>query len=108
MSIAMTRVATQTASTWRIQTDPVSGRRGESALYLSDLRCTPLDPVDPETRARLVLDTPHELRVTYVVGTHDIKKGDVLVVDRLEYPIAVVADWSDRNPFMMLVVERLD
>jgi len=36
-------------------------KKGEPTAHLSGLLCTPLDPVDPETRRRLALETPHEL-----------------------------------------------
>lgn len=48
----------------------VGGKRGEPETYLVGLKCTPLDPVDPETRQRMALDTPHEVLQTFVQGTY--------------------------------------
>lgn len=53
------RMATVTAGTKRT-------KKNEPTTNLSNLKCTPLDPVDPELRKRLVLDTPHELLQTFV------------------------------------------
>ena len=43
-----------------------SGKRGVPAEKLTGLTCTPLDPVMPEVRQRLALNTPHELLETFV------------------------------------------
>ena len=42
------------------------GKRGAAEIHLAGLKCTPFDPVDPETRQRLALDTPHTLLQTFV------------------------------------------
>lgn len=42
------------------------GKRDVPADNLSGLSCTPLDPVDPELRATLNLDTQHELLQTFL------------------------------------------
>lgn len=39
---------------------------GQIAVNLSDLRCTPLDPVSPEIQKRVALDTPMELLQTFL------------------------------------------
>lgn len=62
------RQATVSASTKRSPA-VVSGKRGTPATNLTNLYCTPLDPVDPETARRLVLDTPHELKQTFLDST---------------------------------------
>jgi len=92
MSASFSRLATETASTKR---NPAiaSGKRGSPATYLTGLRCTPLDPVDPEMRNRLNLDTPYELLQTFVVGAQDILEGDVLTLNGVDYPIRAVAEW---------------
>ena len=93
MSQALRRLATLTASTKRTPALS-SGKRGAPVAYLSGLLCTPLDPVDPETRQRLQLDTPHELKQTFVRGMVDIVEGDLLVVAAVEYPVRAVAEWA--------------
>lgn len=42
------------------------GKRGPASTYLTGLYCTPIDPVDPEARRRLAIDTPYELKQTFV------------------------------------------
>lgn len=63
----MSRMATVTASTKR---NPalVSGKRGTPATNLRCIKCTPLDPVNPELSNRPELETPQELLETYVDG----------------------------------------
>lgn len=53
------RMANVTANTKRV-------KKGSPVTILSGIKCTPLDPVDPELRRRLALDTPHELLQTFI------------------------------------------
>jgi hypothetical protein len=98
-----------TASTKR---PPVisSGKRGAAATNISSLRCTPLDPVDPEIRQRLILNTPNELLQTYTEGGLDIVEGDILTVSSVDYPIRAVGEWYwpvDGTNTCYLVLEDL-
>ena len=63
------------------------------ATNLVELKCTPLTPVNAETINRLSLKTPHTVSETFFQGNPDIKKGDLLVVDSVEYPIKAVEQW---------------
>ncbi len=58
-SVGFKRMANVTASTKRT-------KKGEPTTLLTGLKCTPLDPVDPELRRRLALETPHELLQTFL------------------------------------------
>lgn len=101
------RGATVTASTKR---SPAAsgGKRGTPTTFIASLRCAPLDPVDPETRQRLAINTPHELLQTFVDAGLDIQEGDILVVDSEEYPIPSAAQWSWRgSEFVHLIIEEL-
>ena len=86
------KLATVTASTKRPPTIS-GGKRGSPVTNVSSLSCWPLDPVDPELRQRLGLDTPHELLQTFVDNGVDIVEGDLLVVGSTEYPVRAVGDW---------------
>lgn len=103
------RMATVTASTKR--SPAVSGgKRGAPATNIASLSCTPLDPVDPDLRQRLALETPHELLQTFVAGGLDIREGDVLVVGSQEYPIKACGDWwyrPEEADYVRLIVEDL-
>jgi len=92
-SPSFTRLATVTASTKRSPA-LADGKRGAPTTNLPSLSCTPLDPVDPELRQRLQLDTPHELLQTFIDGSLDVHEGDILVVVNIEYPIRACADWT--------------
>jgi len=103
------RAANVTASTKR-PPDISGGKRGTPATNIESLSCTPLDPINPELRQRLGLDTPHELLQTFVDTALDIKEGDILVVSSVDYPIRAVGDWAttaSMPAYKWLVVEDL-
>lgn len=101
----MRRLLTVTASTKRTPI-MVSGVRGVPVLLLEDIRCTPLDPIDPEVRQSLMLESPHELLQTFIDGSLDVREGDILVVDNREYPIRACGDWTWRgSKFFQLFIE---
>lgn len=103
---AITRFLTVTAATKRA---PVlaSGKRGAPAVQVASLKCTPLDPVDPELRQRLALDTPHEVLQTFTQETN-IFEGDLLTVAGVDYPIRSCAEWTwQGTTFRHLVLENL-
>jgi hypothetical protein len=103
----MDRFLTVTASTKRAPAIS-GGKRGTPTTKISSLLCTPLDPVDPELRQRLALNTPHELLQTFVKGALDILEGDILVVGANEYPIRSCAEWTwESSRFLRLVLEDL-
>jgi len=78
------------------------------AAYLYDLKCLPLAPVDAETRKRLDLNTPHMVFETFIQGDPDIKKGDLLVIDSVDYPVRSAAPWQIYGDTRVhLVVEDL-
>lgn len=108
-SLTMRRIASVSASTKRAV---VSGqKRAAATTHLTGLSITPLQPVDPELRATLDLNTPHELLKTTINDAPDIVPGDVLVVGSAEYPIRSVAEWpgvsSGAGAHLELIVEDL-
>jgi len=111
-TLSFTVLASVTASTKRFASVGAStGLRSAATTSIASLKCTPLDPVDPETKQRLGLDTPHTLLQCYVDAGLDIRAGDILVVDSVEYPIKVCGTWTWRltgSNFKALVVEDLD
>jgi hypothetical protein len=103
---SFTRMMTVTASTKRSPTVS-SGKRGTMATRVSSLACTPLDPVDPDIRQRLALETPCELLQVFTAET-DIVEGDVLTIGSTDYPIRSVAEWTWKDTsFLHLVLEDL-
>jgi hypothetical protein len=106
MSASFQKLASLTASTKRATMS--SGKRAAPTQHLTGLKVHPLDPVDPELRQRLALDTPHELLQTFVEGNPDIVEGDVLTVAGEDYPIRSVADWTfGADVYRHLVIENL-
>jgi hypothetical protein len=59
------RIATVTAST-KQKDAVVTGQRGAPVAHVASLKCTPLDPVDAETRARTVTQQGVRLLQTFV------------------------------------------
>ncbi len=106
-SIGFTRRMTVSASTKR-EPAVVDGIIGDPVENVASMVCTPLDPVDPELRKRLALDTPHELLQTFTEET-DIVEGDILVVSAVEYPVKSVANWTEfrGDTFLHLIIEEL-
>ena len=101
--------ATVTASTKRSPAIS-SGKVGAAVANLTSLRCTPLDPVDPELRQRLTLNTPHEILQCYTEGGLDIVEGDILTVSSTDYPIRAVGEWYwpiDGTDTTYLILEDL-
>ena len=74
------------------------------AAYLYDLPCLPLAPVDSATQQRLDLKTPHVIYETYFQGEPDVKKGDVLVIDDVEFPVKQVVRWPWLNDVRLHVI----
>lgn len=106
MSASFQKLATVTASTKRATLS--GGKRGTPTQHLTNLKVFPLDPVDPELRQRLELDTPHELLQTFVEGAPDIVEGDVLTAGSEDYPIRSVADWTfGSDTYLRLILENL-
>ena len=81
-------IATVTASTKR-----ASSLTSGPVAYLTNLKCIPRAPVDTTTRQRPDLQTPHMLFETFFQDDPDIKKGDLLVIDSVEYPVKNVEPW---------------
>ena len=108
MSNGFSKLATVTASTKRAAFDSGEGKKTAPAANVASLSCTPLDPVDPELRERLALDTPHELLQTFVDAGIDIEEGDIFTVSSVDYPVRSVADWTwGTSDFKHLVLEDL-
>ena len=102
-------MATVTASTKRPPAI-ASGKRGVPATNIASLKCFPLDPISPELRQTLALNTPHELLQSYVEGGLDIVEGDILVVGTNSYRIRAVGQWywpMDAADTSYLVLEEL-
>lgn len=66
----------------------VSGGKSTDAVsHLSEVRCTPLVPLNNEVALRNGIDAPGSSKVTYIDSDLDVRAGDVCVVDGKHYPI---------------------
>jgi hypothetical protein len=88
-----------------------SGKRGTPTTQEAGFVCTPLDPIGPEVRQRLMLESPNVILETFVEnadGSLDIVVGDILVVGSTEYPIKACEDWEWRGTtYRHLFMEKL-
>lgn len=91
-STSFATLATVTASTKRAT---MSGsKRGSPTTNLASISILPLMPVgDGDIREQLGTSAPFELLQTAVDGDADIREGDILVVDSVEYDVRGVGDW---------------
>lgn len=55
--------------------------------HLYGLKCTPLAPVDAETRQRLMINTPNRTWEVHLQDNPDVKQGDKAQIAGAEYPI---------------------
>lgn len=106
-SSSFNRLATLTASTKRPPATS-GGKVAVPATNLSSLSCTPLDPVDTELRERFGLDTSITVKQSFADGGLDIKAGDILVVNSIEYPIKALGEWEWRgSTYYHMILEVL-
>ena len=103
---AIDKMLTKKASTQRAPAASASLHVGAPAAYLTGLRCMPLDPNTPDSMRELVTEIPFRALFTLVDGPHDIREGDRLVVDSIEYPIHQVQrfDWRG-SEYRLLMLE---
>jgi hypothetical protein len=74
------RQATLPAYTKRTATTS-GGKRGNPEIHIAGLRATPLDPVDAELKQRLGLETPHQVRQTFLALEGDCAFYHLVVED---------------------------
>lgn len=96
MSSSFARMATVTASTKRMGAVSSGGLTGDLETQVASLKCTPLDPVSPETAQRAGIGAFTELLQTMCEGGFDILEGDVFYVDGKSYKVRAVGQWGWR------------
>lgn len=112
MSRALYRLMSKTLSS----TEPPAlsgGKRGSQTANLANVRCLPPDPVSSfnEIAQRLGLSSPIELYQT-VVYSCDIKSGDAVTIDALNYVVRGVGPYvgpsraTSAEAFLVLYLER--
>lgn len=102
------RMATKTCSIKRAALNGNTGSTEWPNGHLADIRCTPLmargegmmDAGRPqgEQMADII---QHELMI---FGEYDIQKGDILVLDQVEYPVHDKHVWKVADPFMLIIL----
>lgn len=95
-SASFTRLATIQASTRRNVSQ--SGAAPLPTQVIASLMIMPFSVLDAQTRARVVVEAPHQLSQTFAQSDTplDTKNGDYLVVAGVEYPIRDVG----RSPWL--------
>lgn len=105
-SASFTRMATKTANVKR--STMTAGVGATPVNVLTSLKCTPLDTVSAETQTRLKLDSAYELKQCSFQSGYDIRKGDLITIDGVDYPARAVEsyDWRDTT-YLRVVVEKI-
>lgn len=67
---------------------------GGYAAYLSGLKCTPVAPVDAETRTRLALETPNIIWEVHLQDNPDIGAGDKFVIGAVKYYVKTTEPYT--------------
>lgn len=109
MTSSFTKLLTKMITTVE-RAEITSGKRGEPTTQFTNVPCMPLMPVDAETRNRLALDTPNFLVMTIIAGTYNVRRGDVITLEGIKYPVATVEAWPFRtdDPRTRLILEKLE
>lgn len=96
-SASFAKMATVTASVLRSPGKDGEGKVGKPIVHIAELKCIPLVPLaDAEIVNQLNLQTPQGVSQTYVQDGPDIKEGDILVINTVQYQIRAVEDWPWR------------
>jgi hypothetical protein len=99
-SPTFTKVASVTASTKR-RPVIVDGKAGAPATNLASLKITrPVvvaEALARELRETLQLGTLVIIKQCFCQGDEDVKAGDVIVIDSVEYPIRMVNEYPFSN-----------
>jgi len=107
MSASFDRLLRVTCSTKR---PPAlsGGKRDEAAANLTGKLCTRFYPVTAETAIEAGLQTPHTVQQVYMDKDTDIRNGDYLTVDGVDYPVkaAFLWPWVDGESYMHVVVDK--
>lgn len=87
ISASMARLATVTASVERNVS--AGGKAPGTTEVIPTLMIMPLSILDAQTRMRVVIDTPNQLKQTFCQSDDilEIKNGYTLVIENAKYPI---------------------
>lgn len=106
----MTRLSEQVATiTVNITRNPAfsGSKRGAAVAHLSNVRSTPILPIEEELVERLNLGTMIETKQAYVYGALDIQEGDFLVYGSTTYRIRAVGEWIYKfGTWLRLILEE--
>lgn len=86
---------------------PQSGKAPVPTTVIASLAIMPLSVLDAQTRARVVIDTPHQLKQTFAQSDTqlDIHNGYMLVIANKEYPIRDIGEspWLSGYRYQIVV-----
>ena len=87
----------------------VDGIRGAPETYLSDLDCTPIDPVSDDFELRPPLEKPAKLWQTTIETSSEIKNGYHLVHNAKTYVIRNVdaQEWRGSTVQTLILEEEI-
>lgn len=114
MSLSFRRTLTVTASTSRTVLSG-TGQSSGPTVILSNIAVSEPTPVTADIRGRLVLDTPHEVLMTFCDDALDVQNGDTLTLSdsvnvvNKDYQVRAVErwPWTNGTTFKALIIEDL-
>jgi hypothetical protein len=103
---------TETASIKRNST--VAGITAAPTTHIASLAITPIWPIArmDQVQAFLELASARELKECFHVAETttlpDVKEGDLLTLNAVEYPILHVMEWTDRDvPCLQIILQEV-
>lgn len=102
-------MATKTCFIKRVSLDLSNGQTSLPDGHIADIPCTPLMARSESNLMGAGRPTPtgadsiqHEIML---FGDYDVKKGDILVLDNVEYSVADKHVWKVADPFILVVLD---
>lgn len=102
-------MATKTCFIKRVSLDLSNGQTSLPDGHIPDIPCTPLMARSESNLMGAGRPTPtgadtiqHEIML---FGDYDVKKGDILVLDKVEYSVADKHVWKIADPFILVVLD---
>lgn len=114
ISSAMKRMMSFTVSTKRRPLPDTSGKQAAPTTYLAKLKTTPIDPLSIDEfhniRERFGIDGPSIMYGAYTQTTQDVRVGDIIVSEGIDYVIKGLGRWrgSPEDVYEMVLVEHVN
>ncbi len=97
-----------TSTTYSTKRNPAStGVVSAPTTNLAAVLGTSMMPTTPEILERYEIQSPRKTYVIYFEGAPDIKHGDFVVLNNINYPVRGLGPWPTDNAFYEVIVEEV-